>query len=161
MTYGDDAKSSVKKEYPEFNHISVAKFLEDRDMVFTMPDKTSTPTPYMKDEEADFLKRKNVFCPDTGMIMGALDENSIFKSLHATLESSAITKQQAAAFNIDGGLREWFNHGRDIYEKRREQMKEVAQRADIAHICTMLDRSYDESLEVWKDTYMPKEQETS
>jgi hypothetical protein len=25
----------------------------------------------------------------------------------------------------------------------------------------MLDRSYDESLEVWKDTYMPKEQETS
>lgn len=161
MTYGDDAKSSVKADYPEFNHISVAKFLSDRDMVFTMPDKTSTPTPYMSDEDADFLKRRNVFSPDTGMIMGALDENSIFKSLHATLESSAITKEQAAAFNIDGGLREWFNHGRSVYELRREQMREVAKRADISHICTLLDRSYDEALSVWKDTYMSKEQEAS
>jgi hypothetical protein len=161
MTYGDDAKSSVKAGYSEFNHIAVAKFLSDRDMVFTMPDKTSTPTPYMSDADADFLKRKNVFSPDTNMIMGALDEGSIFKSLHATMESSAITKQQAAAFNIDGGLREWFNHGRSVYELRREQMQEVAKRADIAHICTLLDRSYDEALSVWKDTYLSKEQEAS
>jgi hypothetical protein len=48
-----------------------------------------------------------------------------------------------------------------VYEKRREQMAEIAKRADITHICTMLDRSYDEALKVWKDTYMSEEQGTS
>jgi hypothetical protein len=55
-TYGDDAKSSVAPGFDQFNHISVAKFFADHDMKFTMPDKTSTPTPYMKDSEADFFE---------------------------------------------------------------------------------------------------------
>lgn len=153
ITYGDDAKSSVHEDFPEFNHIAVAKFLEERDMKFTMPDKESNPTPYMKDEEADLLKRANVYSEDTGMIMGALDEDSIFKSLHTVLKSKAITREQQAMQNIDGGLREWFSHGRDVYEKRREQMKEVAKRADIAHGCTVIHESYDDRLLRWKEKY--------
>lgn len=154
-TYGDDAKSSVKKGHDDFNHIALAKFLEDRDMKFTMPDKKSTPTPYMKDVDADFLKRKNVFSPDTNQIMAALDEDSIFKSLHANLKSQALTKEQQAMQNIDGALREWFNHGRAVYEFRREQMQRVAQKADIAHGCRMLNISYDECLENWRAKYAP------
>jgi len=153
ITYGDDAKSSVHEDFPEFNHIAVAKFLEERDMKFTMPDKESEPTPYMTDEEADLLKRANVYSEDTGMIMGALDEDSIFKSLHATLKSKAITREQQAMQNIDGGLREWFSHGRDVYEERREQMKEVAKRADIIHGCTVIHESYDDRLQKWKEKY--------
>jgi hypothetical protein len=153
ITYGDDAKSSVHEKFPEFNHISVAKFLEERDMKFTMPDKESDPTPYMKDEDADLLKRANKYSEDTGMIMGALDEDSIFKSLHATLKSSALTKEQQAMQNIDGALREWFSHGRDVYEQRRSQMKEVAERAGIAHGCTVLYESYDDRLQTWKERY--------
>lgn len=153
ITYGDDAKSSVHENFPEFNHISVAKFLEDHDMKFTMPDKESEPTPYMKDEEADLLKRANVYSNDTGMIMGALDEDSIFKSLHAVLRSKAITREQQAMQNIDGGLREWFSHGREVYEERREQMKEIAKRADIIHGCTVIHESYDDRLQQWKEKY--------
>jgi len=153
ITYGDDAKSSVHKDFPEFNHIAVAKFLEERDMKFTMPDKESEPTPFMVDEEADLLKRANVFSEDTGMIMGALDEDSIFKSLHAVLKSKAITREQQAMQNIDGGLREWFSHGREVYEKRREQMKEIAKRADIIHGCTVIHESYDDRLRNWKNKY--------
>ena len=153
ITYGDDAKSSVEEAFPEFNHIAVAKFLEDRDMKFTMPDKTSNPTPYMHDDEADLLKRANIYSEDTGMIMGALDEDSIFKSLHAVLRSKAITPEQQAMQNIDGALREWFAYGRDHYEMRREQMLEVAKRADIAHGCTVLYESYDDRLQTWKERY--------
>lgn len=153
ITYGDDAKSSVHKNFPEFNHISVAKFLEERDMKFTMPDKESEPTPYMKDEEADLLKRANIYSEDTGMIMGALDEDSIFKSLHATLKSKALTREQQSMQNIDGGLREWFSHGRDVYEKRREQMIEVAKRADIIHGCNVVHEKYDDRLQQWKQKY--------
>jgi hypothetical protein len=153
ITYGDDAKSSVHESFPEFNHISVAKFLEEHDMKFTMPDKESVPTFYMKDEEADLLKRANVYCEDTGVIMGALDEDSIFKSLHAVLKSKAITREQQSMQNIDGALREWFAHGRETYEKRREQMKEIAKRADILHGCTVIHESYDDRLRTWKEKY--------
>jgi hypothetical protein len=153
ITYGDDAKSSVHEDFPEFNHIAVAKFLEDRDMKFTMPDKESEPTPYMTDEEADLLKRANVYSEDTGVIMGALDEDSIFKSLHAVLKSKALTREQQAMQNIDGGLREWFSHGREVYEERREQMNEVAKRADISHGCAIIHETYDDRLQQWKQKY--------
>uniref|UniRef100_A0AB39A380 RNA-dependent RNA polymerase n=1 Tax=Perinereis aibuhitensis marna-like virus 3 TaxID=3237976 RepID=A0AB39A380_9VIRU len=153
ITYGDDAKSSVHEDFPEFNHISVAQFLADHDMKFTMPDKESEPTPYMSDEDADLLKRKNIFSEDTGVIMGALDEDSIFKSLHATLKSKALTKEQQSMQNIDGALREWFSHGREKYEERRSQMTEVAKRADIIHGCTVVHESYDDRLQKWKERY--------
>lgn len=153
ITYGDDAKSSVHADYPEFNHIAVAAFLEARDMKFTMPDKTSIPTEYMTDSEADLLKRANVYCEDTGLIMGALDEDSIFKSLHATLKSKALTREQQSMQNIDGALREWFSHGREVYEKRREQMIAVAKAADLTHGCSVIHESYDSMLEKWRERY--------
>lgn len=154
ITYGDDAKSSVREGFEEFNHISVAKFLEEHDMKFTMPDKESEPVPYMKDEEADLLKRKNVFCEETGKIMGALDEDSIFKSLHAVLKSKALTEEQQSMVNIDGALREWFNHGPDVYEKRRLQMVEVAKRAGISHGCPGIHVTYEDRLNEWKEKYL-------
>jgi hypothetical protein len=153
ITYGDDAKSSVHEDFPEFNHIAVARFLEERDMKFTMPDKESDPTPYMTDTEADLLKRANVYSEDTGMIMGALAEDSNFKSLHAVLKSKALTREQQSMQNIDGCLREWFLHGRDVYETRRQQMKEIAELAGIAHGCTVIHESYDDRLAQWKEKY--------
>jgi hypothetical protein len=152
-TYGDDAKSSVKVGYDNFNHISLANFLADHDMKFTMPDKESEPTPYMSDDDADFLKRKNVFHPDLGITVGALDESSIFKSLHSVLKSKAVTPEQQCMSNIDGALRDWFNYGREKYEERRSQMREVATRCNISHGCQMLSVSYDEYLAHWRETY--------
>jgi len=153
ITYGDDAKSSVKEGWDEFNHISVANFLAERDMKFTMPDKESEPTPYMTDEDADLLKRKNVFNKETGLIFGALDEKSIFKSLHSVLRSKAVTNEEQCMSNIDGALREWFSHGREVYESRRMQMKEVADRANLTYGCRELDVSYDEALDRFSQKY--------
>jgi hypothetical protein len=152
-TYGDDAKSSVKRGFDQFNHISVAKFFSDRDMKFTMPDKTSTPTPYMRDEDADFLKRKNVFIPELERHVGALDEESIFKSLHSNLRSKSLTKQELAATCIDGAIREWFFHGRETYNLRQSQMQSVAQQSEIANLCTMLDVSFDDRVKSWNQRY--------
>jgi hypothetical protein len=156
-TYGDDAKSSVKRGFDEFNHISYAQFLADRDMKFTMPDKTSTPTPFMNDEDADFLKRKNMYIPELNRHVGALDEESIFKSLHANLKSKSLTREELAATCIDGALREWFFHGRELYEFRREQMRQVAVKSEIDHQCVMLDQSFDDQVGKWFERYFPKE----
>jgi hypothetical protein len=152
-TYGDDAISSVKKEYSGFNHISYAKYLSDRDMKFTMPDKTSTPVPYLHISSCDFLKRKDVFIPELGINLGALDEQSIWKSLHSNLQSKALTREELAATCIDGALRDWFCHGRAVFEQRQKQMAEVARQADISHMCTMLDVSFETQVEAWNARY--------
>lgn len=153
-TYGDDVKGSVHEDFSEFNHLSVAEFFAQHDMVFTMPDKTSTPIPYMKDCDADFLKRNNVYVPELGQHVGALDENSIFKCLHSNLKSKALTKQELAATCIDGALRDWFFHGRDVYEARRIEMCEVASMTDIDNLCTMLDVPFDRQVARWRHRYL-------
>ena len=64
-----------------------------------------------------------------------------------------LTPQEACAQNIDTALREWFNHGRDVYEARRQQMREVAVKADISHMCTLLDDTYEDRVADWKHKY--------
>lgn len=132
-TYGDDAKGSVKKGFDWFNHISFANYMKENDIIFTMPDKESVPTKYMNDADADFLKRKNVFNEETGLIHGALDEDSIFKSLHTVLKSTIGPKRHAAG-NIETALREWFHHGRDVFTLRHKQMIEIAERAQLQNL---------------------------
>lgn len=154
LTYGDDVKGSVKQGHDDFNHISVANFLAARDMKFTMPDKESAPVPYMRDMDADFLKRKNIYNEELNLYFGALDEESIFKSLHSVLHSKAVTNEEQCMQNIDGALREWFAHGREIYEMRRLQMDSVATMANIRYGCTQLDVSYDEAMQRFREKYL-------
>lgn len=150
QTYGDDVKGSVSQTIDNFNHITVAEYLAAFDIVFTMPDKTSDVIPFMLDSDADFLKRKNVYNPDLEIYTGALDEDSIFKSLHSVLASPHVTVEQQCMQNVDGALREWFFHGRKIYELRRSQMVKVTQAANISHGCEMLGKDYDFLTVEWR-----------
>jgi hypothetical protein len=152
LTYGDDIKGSNNSKYP----ISIkgyAAFLAKYDMVFTMPDKNSELVDLMKDEDADFLKRKNVYVPEIQMHLGALDEMSIFKSLHTVLRSPAVSLKEQCMMNIDGALREWFAHGREVYEMRRKQMQEVASLGGIAHGCSGLELTYDDRIFAFAERY--------
>jgi hypothetical protein len=87
--------------------------------------------------------------------LGALLDKSIYKSLHCFMrgKNCPLTEEHACAQNIDGALREWFNHGEDKYEEQRELMKEVAARANISHICSGLNLSYNDRVADWNDQY--------
>jgi hypothetical protein len=146
MTYGDDFKLSVAEGYDWFNHVSYAQFLKERGMVLTMPNKTDDPVPFMHDDDADFLKRKNKYNPDTGLIAGALDEDSIFKSLHSVLKSSVVSLEDQSRDNIGGALREWWHHGKVTYEMRRKQMRQIAEEHDFLKGVKMLDTTYEDYL---------------
>jgi hypothetical protein len=154
MTYGDDVKGSVRKGFDWFNHISYAQFLKERDMVFTMPDKESEPTMYMSDHSADFIKRHNIFNEDTGLLHGALDETSIWKSLHSAMEPKVSSLEDICVSNIDGALREWWQHGREVYENRREQMNEIARRHDLQDKIPMLKQTYSDRLAHFREKYL-------
>lgn len=154
ITYGDDADSTVHPDYPEFNHISFAKFLGERGMEFTMPDKSSVPREYMSRSESHFLKRESKLLGDTGILCGALEESSIFKSLHCVLKSKVVSTMEQSIFNLDGAAREFFFHGPEVYEMRRQQLVEVATRHNILPLCRELALSFQDRLALWKDQYL-------
>jgi hypothetical protein len=154
-TYGDDNGGSVRKGVKNFTIKAISEFLIQYGQVYTMPDKESELKDFLDYEEFEFLKRTSEFCPERGVHIGALAEKSIFKMLHMYMRSkrSVNTPELACALNIDTALREWGNHGRDVYEQRRVDMTKVAQMTGIDHLCTQLDVTYDDVIHNWKHQY--------
>lgn len=147
ITYGDDFAGSVNHAYSKFNHISFAQFLSEHDIVLTMPDKKSVPTEYMQFKDVDFLKRRDVFHPNIGLSFGALDESSIYKSLHTVMKSKTLSIVEQCSLNLEGALREWFFHGKQIYEARRACLVKIADEAKLA--VRGLDESYEDRARQW------------
>jgi len=158
-TYGDDVKGTVSEERSLFNHISFAEFLSKFDMKFTMPDKESVATEYMDADEADFLKRSNFYHPDLKANVGVLAEDSIFKRLHAHLQSKELSLEVQSAQNIDTSLHDWFYYGRETFERRLSEMKDVASKAGISHLCRGFDKSYEDRVQDWLRKYRPEDAE--
>ena len=152
MTYGDDFVGSLRKEYHDrFNFEVYQKFLARHRMKVTLPDKGDTSSAFMDVEDVDFLKRKSNFIPELNLNIGKLDENSIFKSLHANLKSKTESPSQVAASCVAHALHEWFAYGRDHYEMRREQMRTVCQMANLP--LSELDFSFDDRVAHWRSKY--------
>jgi len=104
-------------------------------------------------DNTDFLKRKSFYHPDIKCWVGKLEDSSIFKSLHCQMRSKHVTARQIAAQNIDGALSAWFYHGRDVFELRRAQLSDIADRAEVKHMVLTLNLSYDERVAAWKEKY--------
>jgi hypothetical protein len=155
MTYGDDNIGSVSETISDFTIKGISEYLGEYGQIYTMPDKESELLDFLPAEQFEFLKRKSVYHPDLDCEVGALVDKSIFKSLHCFMRDSGSpdTEEVAAAKNVDTALSEWFNHGREVYEKRRQEMKEVAHRAGITGFCKELETSYDARVERWIDNY--------
>jgi hypothetical protein len=155
MTYGDDNIGSVKESIDKFTIKECSHFLGKYGQVYTMPDKESELLDFLPAEEFEFLKRFSTWHPKLGVHLGALLDKSIYKSLHCFMrgKNSPLTEEHACAQNIDGALREWFNHGEEKYEKQRLLMSEVANRAGISHMCTGLGLSYTDRVADWVAQY--------
>lgn len=161
MTYGDDNIGSVSPDCDNFTIKGISQFLQEYGQVYTMPDKESELLDFLPPEEFEFLKRKSVYHPALGVNLGALIDKSCFKMLHCFLrgKNPPHTEKHACGMNIDTAVREWFNHGESVYEERRAQMKEVASKAGISHLCTELDVPYGERVAKWKAKHLGGEYE--
>jgi hypothetical protein len=157
ITYGDDVIGTVSEECKDFTHITYAEYLSGHDMKFTMPDKESTPTHYMKECDVDFLKRKCVFNPDLGQKVGLLCEDSIYKRLHAHLTSKELSYEMHSAQNIESSLHDWFYYGRDVFDDRRDKLRQVAKACEIEHLCPALEIPYDQRVNRWRHKYLGEE----
>lgn len=136
MTYGDDVKMSVHKDFSEYNHTNIQEQFAAQGIQYTMADKDAASVPFIEHADADFLKRKSRWEPrysyrdsygdiQSGMWIAMLDEESIFKSLHSNLASNVETPEAVAIQCIEGAMREWWFFGKEHFERRHEQMIEV------------------------------------
>lgn len=157
-TYGDDNLGTVHPQYSDFNIEGFSEFLHSYGQVYTMPDKEALMRKFLDRDQIEFLKRKSVYHPKLGCSVGALVDNSIYKSLHCFMreKKSPHTIEYASAINISGALREWFNHGESKYELQRSMMKKVAAKADISHMVEGLELSYDDRVAIWKERYIDR-----
>lgn len=154
MTYGDDFIGSLRKQYHDrFNFEVYRDFLAKHDMKITLPDKGNTSSAFMEIEDVDFLKRKSKYIEEIGTTIGQLDEMSIFKSLHANLKSKEATPEQVAASCVESAMHEWFAFGKDHYELRREQMKEVCHNVGLQNL-SILDHTFEDRVDHWREKHL-------
>lgn len=160
MTYGDDVKFSVHQLYDKYNHTRIQAVFADHGIVYTMAEKDAESVPFLDHTDADFLKRKSKWCTQyswrgsEGMWLGRLDENSIFKSLHANLESPENSRTEIAVQCLDSAMRELWFHGRSHFECRHEELKMVVEDAGLKNAMpkSFYD-GFDAREEAWLERY--------
>ena len=139
MSYGDDVKMSVSKDFPQYNHTKIQEVFNSFGIDYTMAEKEAESVPFIDHVDADFLKRKSRWEPSysyedesggqhNGMWIAMLDKESIYKSLHCNLSSKSQAQEEVAIQCIGGALREMFFYGKEEFDAFHEQMKEVVTR---------------------------------
>jgi hypothetical protein len=154
-TYGDDLKSSVHERARRVISFTIYRdYLATIGMKITTPNKEETELGFWPLDDLDFLKRKSVFIPELGCRVGAIDEASIFRQLqYCSCPDEPGARQDDAVASIGDAIREWFLHGREIYESRRETLKQVCEMARVYD--KNLERDFDELVQQWKENNLP------
>lgn len=125
MTYGDDFFSGVRTSVKNFNHLLYRDFLATYGMTLTMPIKDAQAVAFINIWECDFLKRRSVVCPYDGIIYGALDMESINKSL--VIKGKTAISPRAHAYDVlTGAVRELSYHPKSVYDEWIEIYRKVA-----------------------------------
>jgi hypothetical protein len=147
LCYGDDNKMSVKEGYDEFNHTSVSESLSAINVIYTMADKQAESVPFINTSQASFLKRDAVWCDEIKAYKAPLEEASICKSLHTVCKSDYLSMDEQCAEVISNANREYFQYGREKFEKRHAQLRMIATANNLMPFLENRFPSYDELLE--------------
>lgn len=133
ISYGDDGLGSIKNEIRDnINFTGYQKWLETINMKATHPKKDGSTD--FSEGEMDFLKRIDVYHSQLGYTVGALEEASILKSLYCRRRvkefdhhsvPTGLTEEIVTSQAMDCALHEWFLHGPDVYEDRRQKLLKV------------------------------------
>lgn len=152
MTYGDDCADSVKPGYDWFNHTNRQNFFAQYNIAYTMAVKDKDSVPFIHISELSFLKRTPRYDEELDMILGPLDETSIFKSLQF-ITKSQLLPEESAAVNMDNALAAWFYHGREVYAKRSLVAFKILEDYDLIPYSRCYGLTYNDFLCTWIHRY--------
>ena len=127
--HGDDSSGKVHKDCPDYNMIVISEcFLALFGMIMTKPDKSPIDTPYIAEEDVEFLGRKPLVT-DAGICGSPLRTESLYGMLCWIRKD--LDENEAIVANIEAVLLEAVMHGREFFEDIREKLIDVIQVAEI------------------------------
>jgi len=149
-TYGDDLLSGCKPEVRDVCDFHAKKeYFDFINMKVTDARKSDNPPATVHHSEVDFLKRKSVYHPELGVRVGALNVDSIWKMGH--MSAAVGEPEDLAISSLQSMLTEAFLHGEEFYEDIRSKLQLCAK--DHKIWTDVLDRSYSDKVEMWKEKY--------
>jgi hypothetical protein len=155
MTYGDDNGFDTSPEETMFNMISVAEELAKIGVKYTGADKKVSTKPFKTLDEMSFLKRSFLVHPELKVRVGALDLDSINRSL---LMSRGVPKgcpnseAEITAQNMMGALGEAYLHGEEVYYRYRTMFQSLLDVRD-SESYAIKDYYYPPTVEELRDRY--------
>lgn len=133
MTYGDDNVLNVDAKIDFFNHTTIVEKLSQIGVTYTMPDKESESVPFVHMDDIDFLKRRFVVDENLdGYVQSPLDMSSIAKMLTVHVASKAVTPEEQCVDIIRSANREFFFHGKEVFDVRHAQLIRVAEASGLS-----------------------------
>jgi hypothetical protein len=124
-TYGDDNGLNVSYETMWFNHTAIQAALKEIGIIYTMANKEEESRPFGIITKGSFLKRSWRFDCDIGAWVGPLELESIEKMLMTTMRSKTICDEARDIAIVGSAVREYFFHGRVIFEEKVTLLKEA------------------------------------
>jgi len=102
-------------------------------ITYTSADKVSELTRFVSIDEVTYLKRRFVWSDEVQQYLAPLEEASIAKSLHCYMKRKNCTDpiEGICGNAMDSALREYMRHGKEVYERRKEQLQKIADVHDI------------------------------
>ena len=125
LTYGDDFVGGVNTLCDFFDFTILKNHLADMGLKITPADKEAGDYELMNIKEINFLKRNFRFEEQLSAYVCPLETDSIEKSLMVNVKSKTIPEEMQSAQCIGSAIREYFWHGREIFENQREFLKHI------------------------------------
>lgn len=147
MRGGDDTVTVVDDRILEYyNGQTVAEFLRNRGMTVTSPDKSIQVNKYSNFLELTFLKNKTYICKTTGLLLPLPEKESLLESMNwVRINKHNMDKFKATQENIICSLRGLFFHGKDFYNKIRNEI--------LMEFPRFVLPSYRELMQIWHFNY--------
>jgi len=145
VTYGDDALSNVSKEWkPNIQVELIEKFALEVGYVFTDGQKEDK-IKFRSIWNCNFLKRGFVRDVPSGVVLVPLNIKSIVKMLRMCKKSS-LSKPDEACIMFNNVLRELAYHPKEVFDKFRDRILEVAAEYKLLENARYRDVDYEEAM---------------
>lgn len=138
ITYGDDNVANSDVDW--FNHTAISEVLASVGIEYTMADKLAESVPFIPMSEVSFLKRSFRYEAELDCYLATLDKDSIWRSLMICVPSKTETLERQCVDIVRSAVCEWFNYGRDEFNKQITYLRELIAKADLE--CYLADNTF-------------------
>nr|WPV63468.1 MAG: RNA-dependent RNA polymerase [Wenzhou shrew picorna-like virus 2] len=145
--YGDDHVVAVAG-HPSINQQSFCEWFKKLGIIYTDEAKNAPQRPYTNINEVAFLKRG--FVKHDGYVWGPLPESNLMEQVQWYRRSATQRKKSQKQLSeevLDTVLNEFFFHGRDVYNRRRQELIDYAMesaRLDVSNGAPSYERKWEQ-----------------